>query len=278
MPLGSGALAGVNWEIDRDAVAADLGFEHVTPQLDRRRLQPRLRPRLPGRRLDLRDAPLAASARRSSSGRAASSASASSTSPSPRAPDHAAEEEPRLGRAAAGQEPARRRLLPDPARGRCTRCRSPTARTCRRTRSRSSTRSTRSSPASTPPPGCSTGIEFDRERMEAASGDEMLAATEVADLLVRRGRALPRGARDRRRPRPRRGRARQVALRADPGGAAASAPSTSTTPTTRCCSGELAGVEADRRRHRLGAAGRRRSPRRGRRSAAVQARVDEERG
>jgi argininosuccinate lyase len=30
MPLGSGALAGVNWEIDRDAVAADLGFEHVT--------------------------------------------------------------------------------------------------------------------------------------------------------------------------------------------------------------------------------------------------------
>jgi len=30
MPLGSGALAGVNWEIDRDAVAADLGFEHVS--------------------------------------------------------------------------------------------------------------------------------------------------------------------------------------------------------------------------------------------------------
>ena len=30
MPLGSGALAGVNWEIDRDAVADDLGFEHVT--------------------------------------------------------------------------------------------------------------------------------------------------------------------------------------------------------------------------------------------------------
>ena len=31
------------------------------------------------------------------------------------------------------------------------------------------------------------GIEFDRERMEEASGDEMLAATEVADLLVRAG-------------------------------------------------------------------------------------------
>jgi argininosuccinate lyase len=31
MPLGSGALAGVNWEIDRRAVADDLGFSHVTP-------------------------------------------------------------------------------------------------------------------------------------------------------------------------------------------------------------------------------------------------------
>jgi argininosuccinate lyase len=31
------------------------------------------------------------------------------------------------------------------------------------------------------------GISFDRARMEEASGDEMLAATEVADLLVRRG-------------------------------------------------------------------------------------------
>jgi argininosuccinate lyase len=35
--------------------------------------------------------------------------------------------------------------------------------------------------------GMLSGIEFDRERMEAASGDEMLAATEIADLLVRRG-------------------------------------------------------------------------------------------
>jgi argininosuccinate lyase len=35
--------------------------------------------------------------------------------------------------------------------------------------------------------GMLAGIEFDRERMEDASGDEMLAATEVADLLVRKG-------------------------------------------------------------------------------------------
>ena len=31
MPLGSGALAGVNWELDRDALAEDLGFERVSP-------------------------------------------------------------------------------------------------------------------------------------------------------------------------------------------------------------------------------------------------------
>ena len=60
MPLGSGALAGVNWEIDRRAVADDLGFEHVSAELDRRRLQPRLRPRLPLGGLGLRDAPLPA--------------------------------------------------------------------------------------------------------------------------------------------------------------------------------------------------------------------------
>ncbi len=35
--------------------------------------------------------------------------------------------------------------------------------------------------------GMLAGIAFDRERLEDASGDEMLAATEVADLLVRRG-------------------------------------------------------------------------------------------
>jgi argininosuccinate lyase len=35
--------------------------------------------------------------------------------------------------------------------------------------------------------GMLSGIEFDRERLESASGDEMLAATEIADLLVRRG-------------------------------------------------------------------------------------------
>jgi argininosuccinate lyase len=35
--------------------------------------------------------------------------------------------------------------------------------------------------------GMLAGISFDRERLQSASADEMLAATEIADLLVRRG-------------------------------------------------------------------------------------------
>ena len=35
--------------------------------------------------------------------------------------------------------------------------------------------------------GMLPGIDFDRERMAAAAADEMAAATDVADLLVRRG-------------------------------------------------------------------------------------------
>jgi argininosuccinate lyase len=35
--------------------------------------------------------------------------------------------------------------------------------------------------------GMLAGIRFDRQRLEEASGDEMLAATEIADLLVRKG-------------------------------------------------------------------------------------------
>ena len=111
MPLGSGALAGVNWEIDRARRRRRPRLRARQPQLDRRRLQPRLRPRLPRRRLDLRDAPLAA--------RLGDRDLVEQRVRLLRArrvlllgvEHHAAEEEPRLGRAAAGEEPARRRRL-----------------------------------------------------------------------------------------------------------------------------------------------------------------------
>ena len=97
--------------------------------------------------------------------------------------------------------PRRRAWCPtsSPSTACSTACRSPTTRTSRRTRSRSSTPWTRSSCACARPPTCSTGITFHRERMAAAASDEFLAATDVADALVRAGRALPRGSRNRRR-------------------------------------------------------------------------------
>ena len=49
--------------------------------------------------------------------------------------------------------------------------------------------------------GMLAGIRFRRERLAAAAADEFLAATDVADLLVRRGRAVPRGPRRGRRAR-----------------------------------------------------------------------------
>ena len=65
MPLGSGALAGLNWDLDRAATADALGFDAAVAELDRRRLQPRLRARLPVRGDGLRDAPVPPRARSS---------------------------------------------------------------------------------------------------------------------------------------------------------------------------------------------------------------------
>ena len=60
LPLGAGALAGVNFPTDRRLVASRARLRGRRAELDRRGLQPRLRARLPGRRGDLRDAPVAA--------------------------------------------------------------------------------------------------------------------------------------------------------------------------------------------------------------------------
>ena len=56
--------------------------------------------------------------------------------------------------------------------------------------------------------GMLEGIAFDRERLAAAAADELIAATDIADLLVRRGVPVPPVARHRRRARARGGRRR----------------------------------------------------------------------
>ncbi len=187
LPLGAGALAGVNFPTDRQLVARELGFASGRAELDRRGLQPRLRARLP--RPPRRPARRTSRgwARRSSSGPRRSSASARSPTPGPRAP-----------------RSCRRRRTP--------------------TRPSSCARRRRASP---PRLGALHGvmhglpltynkdmqedkehlfdavdtldlclqaaagmletIAFDRERLAAAAADELIAATDIADLLVKRG-------------------------------------------------------------------------------------------
>jgi argininosuccinate lyase len=186
MPLGSGALAGVNWEIDRDAVAADLGFEHVSHNsIDGA-----------SNRDFVLDYLAAASACSMHLSRLGSEiviwsstefgfcqldetfSSGSSIMPQKLNPDSAEllrAKSPRVAASYAtllgvmhalpltyGKDMQEDKEPLFDAIDTVELCLDATA-------------------------GMLAGIEFDRERLEDASGDEMLAATEVADLLVRKG-------------------------------------------------------------------------------------------
>ncbi len=186
MPLGSGALAGVNWEIDRDAVAADLGFEHVSHNsIDGA-----------SNRDFVLDYLAAASACAMHLSRLGSEiviwsstefgfceldetfSSGSSIMPQKVNPDSAELLRAKSPRVAAGYATLLgvMHALPLTYGKDMQEDKEPlfdaidTVEACLDAAA-----------------GMLAGIEFDRERLEHASGDEMLAATEVADLLVRRG-------------------------------------------------------------------------------------------
>ena len=157
MPLGSGALAGPQLGPRPRGDGRRARLRAPIAELDRRRLQPRLRARLPVRGDGLRDPPVPPGLGARDLVEPRVRLLRARRRLRLRVEPDAAEEEPRRGRAAAGEVAAGRRLAGHPARASCTRCRSPTPRTCRRTRRRSSTPSTRSSSASRPPSGCSPG-------------------------------------------------------------------------------------------------------------------------
>ena len=179
---------GSNWELDRERGRRRARLRAAVAELDRRRLQPRLRARLPRPRPRPARCTSRGSAPRSCSGRAEEFSfcelaeefsSGSSIMPQKKNPDAA--------ELLRGQGAADLVELPRPLPACCTACRSPTRRTCRRTRRRSSTPSTPSSCASRPRSAMLAGLSFDRERLAEAAADELLAATDVADLLVRKG-------------------------------------------------------------------------------------------
>jgi argininosuccinate lyase len=186
MPLGSGALAGVNWEIDREAVAADLGFEHISHNsIDGASNRDFV--------LDYLAAASACSMHLSRLGSEIviwsstefgfcqldeSFSSGSSIMPQKLNPDSAELLRAKSPRVAAGYATLLgvMHALPLTYGKDMQEDKEPlfdaidTVEGCLEVAA-----------------GMLGGIEFDRERMEDASGDEMLAATEVADLLVRKG-------------------------------------------------------------------------------------------
>jgi argininosuccinate lyase len=186
MPLGSGALAGVNWEIDREAVADDLGFEHVSHNsIDGASNRDFV--------LDYLAAAAACSMHLSRLGSEIviwsssefafceldeSFSSGSSIMPQKVNPDSAELLRAKSPRVAASHATLLgvMHALPLTYGKDMQEDKEPlfdaidTVEACLDAAA-----------------GMLAGISFDRARMEEASGDEMLAATEVADLLVRRG-------------------------------------------------------------------------------------------
>ena len=186
MPLGSGALAGVNWEIDRGAVADELGFEHLTPNsIDGASNRDFV--------LDYLAAASACAMHLSRLGAEIvlwsssefgfceldeSFSSGSSIMPQKKNPDSAELLRAKAPRVAADHQTliGTMHALPLTYSKDMQEDKEPlfdavdTIELCLDMTE-----------------GMLAGISFDRERLETAAGDEMLAATEVADLLVRKG-------------------------------------------------------------------------------------------
>jgi argininosuccinate lyase len=186
MPLGSGALAGVNWEIDRREVADELGFEHVTPNsIDGASNRDFV--------LDYLSSAAACATHLSRLGAeivlwsssefgfcelSEGFSSGSSIMPQKKNPDSAELLRAKSARVAGDYAALLGTLhaLPLTYSKDMQEDKEPlfdavdTIELCLAAAE-----------------GMLAGIRFDRERLEAASEDEMLAATEIADLLVRRG-------------------------------------------------------------------------------------------
>jgi len=186
MPLGSGALAGVNWEIDRGAVADDLGFEHVSANsIDGASNRDFV--------LDYLSAAAICAMHLSRLGSEIviwsssefgfceldeSFSSGSSIMPQKKNPDSAELLRAKGPRVAADFLALLGTMHALPL---------TYGKDMQEDKEPLFDAIDTIEPCLEATEGMLAGIAFDRERLEAASGDEMLAATEIADGLVRRG-------------------------------------------------------------------------------------------
>jgi len=185
MPLGSGALAGVNWEIDRRAVADELGFDYVSPNsidgVSNRDFVLDYLAAATGCAIHLSrlgaEIVLWSSSEFGFCELDESFSSGSSIMPQKKNPDSAEllrSKSPRVAADYAALAGAMHGLPLTYAKD-MQEDKEPlfdaidTVELCLEMTD-----------------GMLAGISFDRERLQAASADEMLAATEIADLLVRR--------------------------------------------------------------------------------------------
>jgi len=186
MPLGSGALAGVNWELDRHAVADDLVFEHVTPNsIDGASNRDFVLDYLAAASVcALHLSRLGAEIVLWSSSEFGfceldeAFSSGSSIMPQKKNPDSAELLRAKAPRVAADYMSLLGALHALPL---------TYSKDMQEDKEPLFDAVDTLEPALDVAEGMLAGISFDRERLESASGDEMLAATEIADLLVRKG-------------------------------------------------------------------------------------------
>ena len=187
LPLGAGALAGVNFDTDRGAVAAELGFERVAPNsidavsnrdfvLDYLGAAATCATHLSrlGAELVLwssRGVRLRRAARRVDE----------------RLVDHAPEEEPRRRRAAAGQGAARSSAHLAALHGVMHALPLTYNKDLQEDKEHLFDAVDTLGLCLAAATGMIAGARFGRERMAAAAADELIAATDLADLLVKRG-------------------------------------------------------------------------------------------
>ena len=235
LPLGAGALAGVNFPTDRRLVASELGFAGVVAELDRRGLQPRLRPRLPGRRGHLRDAPVAAGRGDRALVLGGVRVLRGDATPGRRAPRSCRRRRTRTRPSCCARR--RRAIVAHLAALHGVMHGLPLTYNKDMQEDKEhlfDAVDTLGAVASARRAGCSAGSRFERERLAGAATDEMIAAVDVADMLVKRGVPFRQSHGDRRRPRADGGRVRPHAVAADAARSSPSTPTSSTTSSTRC--------------------------------------------